>query len=67
MIQGYLIHFFLYQLIQVYWLSLHAAGGLDAAMAPAWFGFLPVMWGFVAGVAGALIGTLSCPREEVIA
>ena len=51
----------------VYFLALHSAGGLDAAMAPAWFGFLPVMWGFVAGVAGAVVGTLSTPDNEVIA
>ena len=46
----------------VYFLALHDAGGLGGAMAPAWFGFLPVMWGFLAGVAGAVLGTLSSPR-----
>jgi hypothetical protein len=42
-------------------------GGLGAAMAPAWFGFLPAMWGYVAEVAGAVIGTLSGSTGEVIA
>ena len=46
----------------VYFLALHHAGGLGGAMAPAWFGFLPVMWGFLAGLAGAVLGTLSSPR-----
>jgi len=42
----------------VYFLALDAAGGLGGAMAPAWLGFLPVMWGFLAGIVGALVGTL---------
>ena len=41
----------------VYFLALEAAGGLGGAMAPSWLGFLPVMWGFVAGCAGAVVGT----------
>ena len=41
----------------VYFLALEAAGGLGGAMSPAWFGYLPVMWGFLAGCAGAVLGT----------
>lgn len=26
-------------------------------MAPSWLGFLPAMWAFLAGVAGAILGT----------
>ena len=51
----------------VYFLALNEAGGLGGAMAPAWFGFLPVMWGFVAGIAGAIIGTLSIQSKETVA
>jgi len=47
--------------------ALAWVGGLGVDMAPARFGILPVMWGFVAGIAGAVIGTLSVSREEVIA
>ena len=49
----------------VYFLALESAGGLGGAMSPAWFGFLPVMWGFLAGCAGAVLGTyLSGDRGE---
>ncbi len=41
----------------VYFLALWDAGGMQAAMAPSWLGFLPVMWAFLAGVAGAILGT----------
>ena len=42
----------------VYFLALARAGGIGSAKDPAWLGFLPVMWGLVAGVAGAVLGTL---------
>jgi Na+/proline symporter len=44
----------------VYALALVSGGGLQAALAPSWFGFLPVLWAFaaalVAGWLGAWIG-----------
>ena len=40
----------------VYSLALWDAGGMQAAMAASWLGFLPVMWAFLAGVAGAILG-----------
>ena len=48
----------------VYFLALEAAGGLGGAMSPAWFGYLPVMWGFLAGCAGAVLGTYLGGRRD---
>ena len=47
-----------------YFAALFAAGGLDSAMRPALAGFLPVTWGLVGAIAGALIGTYLAPRSS---
>lgn len=46
----------------VYFAALAAGGGLGAAMQPSWGGFLPVVWGLLAGsLVGLLLGLLSKP------
>lgn len=43
-------------------IALQAAGGLTSTTRPAWFGFLPVFWGFLGAVFGAVGGSLIRPR-----
>jgi SSS family solute:Na+ symporter len=45
----------------VYFVALHDAGGLGAALRPSWGGFLPVFWGLGAAAVGALLGSWSPP------
>ena len=46
-----------FSVLALYFLAMHHAGSITSAMSPSWLGFLPVMWGFLGGIAGALIGT----------
>lgn len=45
----------------VYFIALGNPFAPGAALTPSWGGFLPVVWGFVAAVAGAVLGTLMGP------
>ncbi|QDU66417.1 sodium:solute symporter family protein [Engelhardtia mirabilis] len=47
-----------------YFAALFAAGGLDSAMRPSLLGFLPVVWGLVGALLGALVGTYQVPRAS---
>jgi SSS family solute:Na+ symporter len=50
----------------LYFLAMHHAGSITSAMSPSWLGFLPVMWGFLGGIAGALIGTFLSSTNETV-